>query len=138
MSAVDKVSQFVRFPIESARSEEVDPVIAPAEPAVEIVNRHQLDDRDAEICQFGQFLGRRPPRPGGSERADVHLIDYLAVNPHSLPVSISPTEGGGVDDLRRPFRTFRLIARGGIRKERFSSIEPKGIPGPDCRSGTSR
>ena len=59
--AVDKAAEIVRAAVEAGRREQIDPVIAPAEAAGKIGDRHQLDAGDAERGQLGQLRARPPP-----------------------------------------------------------------------------
>ncbi len=45
---IDEAAQIVRAAVEAGRREQVDAVVAPAELARELGDRHHLDQRDAE------------------------------------------------------------------------------------------
>ena len=52
------------------------PVVPPAGGAVECVDRHHLDQVDAEVGQVVEPLDGRVERPAGRERADVQLVQH--------------------------------------------------------------
>ena len=61
MGAVDEAAEVVGRAVEAGRGEEVDAVVAPAEAAGEVGDRHDLEAGDAEVRQLGQLArGRRP------------------------------------------------------------------------------
>ena len=74
---VDEGAHLVRPAVEPGRREPVHPVIAPAEVAREVGNRHQLNGRDAERPQPVETTGRARPGTLGRERADVQLVENL-------------------------------------------------------------
>ena len=61
---VDEGAQVVRRAIEPRRRIGNDAVVAPAEGAAEFVDRHHLDERDAERLQRVEAIGRRRPGAG--------------------------------------------------------------------------
>ena len=71
---------------------------------------------DASDVELGQVLQRSAIRPLPCERANVHLINHLPLLRHASPFRVGPFERCGIDDLRRPMRSVRLEARGGIRE----------------------
>ncbi len=125
VGAVDEAAKVVGRAIEPRGREQVDAVVAPAEAAGKVGHRHHLEDRDAQRGQLGQLpLGRRPG-PFRRERADVHLVDHLAVAGHAAPGRVGPAEGGRVDDLRRPVRAVRLETRSRIGIGPLVAVETK-------------
>ena len=75
MRGVDEGADVVGHAVEPRRRPEVDAVVAPAEPAGELVQRHDLEERDADVAQQRELLDRRTKGAFGRERADVHLVD---------------------------------------------------------------
>jgi hypothetical protein len=111
MRGIDEAAEIGGRAVKPRGRVEAHAVVAPAELADEVGDRHDLDDGDPEIGEVVE------PRHGGGEgafgrvRADVHLVDHLARQLHALPVPVVPGEGGRVDDARRAVRPGRLIAR---------------------------
>ena len=105
-----KRPQIVRRPVEPRRRVEVDAVVAPAEAAGEIGDGHHLDDRDAEIGERVELGRRSLPRAGRRERADVELVEDLALRSDAAPLRVRPLERRSVHDGRRTVRSIRLIA----------------------------
>jgi hypothetical protein len=130
LELVDVTAGRPRRGVANVRSEEVDRVVTPVvrEAAVaqvlvadEVVDRHQLDRRHAEIAQVGQRGRRHQPRvrptqvlghPGmpRGEALDVHLVDHRLVPRRARSPIIAPGEGGVDDDrLRHAGRTVARI-----------------------------
>ena len=59
---VDEAAEIVGLAVERHRGEQADAVVAPAEAAREIGDRHHFDDRDSHVRQFRQLACARPPR----------------------------------------------------------------------------
>ena len=59
MGAIDEAAQVVGPTVEAGGREEIDAVVAPAEPAREFRDRHHLDQRDP---RRGQFAAAARPR----------------------------------------------------------------------------
>ena len=138
--AIDKAAEIVRPAVEPGRREQIDPVIAPAEAAGEIGDRHQLDAGDAERGQFGQFARSRLPAPLRGEAADMHLVDDQLLARTAAPVLVGPAERAGIDDFRRPVRPFRLKARGRVGEQPVERVGAEAVaqagtrirrPGPE-------
>ena len=124
---IDEGAEVVGRAVEPGRREQVDAVVAPAEPAGEVVHGHDLDDGDAQIGEVRQLAARRCPGPLGREGADVQLVDDLALEPHALPVRVRPRHRRRIDHLRWPVRPLRLVAGGGVGVERLVVVEPEPI-----------
>jgi hypothetical protein len=99
--AVDEGAEVVRPAVQARGGEQVDAVVAPAEVADEIGDRHHLDRGDAGPRELGQLPGGGVPRPPGRERPDVHLVEDLALARQAAPRCVRPAEGPGVDHLGR-------------------------------------
>ena len=97
--AVDERPQVVGMAIEVRRRVRIDPVVAPAEAAVEFGDRHQFDDGDPELRQFLQLGRSSPPRPLLGKRACMKLVQDLAGQRHAGPRAVGPLEGVRIDDL---------------------------------------
>ena len=110
--AIHEGAEVVRPAVEPGRREEVDAVVAPAEVAGEVRDRHHLHDRDASPRQLRQLLAGGVPGAGRREGADVHLVDDLALARDARPLGVRPGEVGRVD---RP-RTARAGPRAGIER----------------------
>ena len=79
----------------AASGQQIDAVVAPAESAGKIGDRHDFEHRDAECGKLRQLVERPPPRCLPGERADVHLVDDLAFEAAAAPAAIGPGEGVG-------------------------------------------
>ena len=101
VGAIDEAAKVVRLAIEPRRREQVHAIVAPAEPAGEFGDRHDLEHSDAQGGQLRQLFRRR--RPGAFRRvgADVHLVQDLAFRFDAMPFAIGPDEARRVDELRR-------------------------------------
>ena len=97
-AASTKRAKVVGRAVQAAWREQIDAVVAPAEPPREIGQRHDLDHGDAEVDEVGQPLDRRPKRANLRERADVQLVDYLTGDLHAAPGAVAPFVAVGVDD----------------------------------------
>ena len=60
-ASVDEAAEVIGPAVEPRRSEEVDPVISPAERAGEIRHRHDFETGDAEIGEGRQLASCRVP-----------------------------------------------------------------------------
>ena len=76
--AVDEPPQIVRPPVGAGGREEIDAVVAPAETAGELGDRHHLDAGDAQRLQPRQLACGRRPGALGREGADVQLVEHLS------------------------------------------------------------
>ena len=65
--------------------------------------------------------------PSRSERADMHLVDDLALQCPAAPCGVRPWERCRVDDAGRAVRAVRLEARCGIGMKIFAVIHPKPV-----------
>src|ERR1041384_7580681 len=108
MGPIDKPAQVVRRPITVIGREEIDAVVAPAEFAGEIRDRHHLYHADASPRQRAQLPGSRGPSPLARESADMHFVNDLAFHLHPRPALIAPAKIPMIDDTRGAVRTARL------------------------------
>lgn len=115
--AVDEDTEVVRRPVQARGREGKDAVVAPAEAACKLADRHDLHDRDAGARQLREPRQRTAPRPSGSERADVELVDDLPFQLGAAPRRGLPHEGIRIHNLRRPDRPLGLKARRRIRDQ---------------------
>ncbi len=109
-----------------AGGEEGDAVVAPAEVAGEVVDRHQLDVRHAERLEVRQPLDRRVERPLGGERADVQLVDQGRRERAGLVFVVGPIEVVVVDDPARPGHAVGLPAGPGVGEVRVV-VDREGV-----------
>ena len=77
MRRVDKAAKVVGRAIEPRRGEQVDAVVAPAELAGKLGDRHHLDQRHAQFGQFRKLRNRGLAGPLRSEGAHVQFVDHL-------------------------------------------------------------
>ena len=124
--AIDEAAEIVRATVEPGRREQIDPVIAPAEAAREIGDRHQLDAGDAECGEFRQFARGRLPAPLRGEGADMHLVDDQLLARAAAPALVGPAERGR--DRRSP------TARAAPPAE--SARPGRAAAAPRCRCGS--
>ena len=85
-------------------------VVAPAAPAREVGQGHQLDGRHAERRQLGQALERRGEAARLGERADMQLVDDRLVPRPAAPAGVAPVVGRGVDDDARAMHVVGIAA----------------------------
>jgi hypothetical protein len=123
MGLVDEAPAIVGRTVESRRRVPGDAVVAPAVVAVEIIDRHHFDERDADLLQMRQFLHRRGPRSFGRERADMEFIDDLPREFHAGPCRVFPFVGVRIDHLRRAMNALRLEARCGVWKHAVVAVD---------------
>ena len=135
MSAVDKAAQVVGPAVEPRRREQIDAVVAPAEAAGEIGDRHHFDAGDAEMFDFGKVFHRGSPCSFRSKLCNMSFVEDNVLRFESAPLFVGPLEGAGSMTWRTVW-PFRLKARGGIRKH--SRIEAELIEEPPARTELSR
>ena len=161
MRAIDEAAQIVRRAVEPRRREQVDAVVAPAELAGELGDRHHLDDRDAESRERRQLLRGRRPRALRREGADVQLVDHLARRRHARasrrrvqgnadgsttaegpcgPSGCDREAGSGEADRRRCAASSdrRPTAGRSILRTSLSPPAPAGTPAGDRRRERAR
>ena len=114
MRAVDEALERVVIAVHVIGREQLHAVVAPVPAARALRHRHDFEHRDAELAQVRELFDRGVERAGRRERADVHLVDHLAVQPRAAPLRVAPFEGAGIDDQRRAVHALRLKARAGI------------------------
>ena len=115
VGAIDEPLQIVGPAVQARGRKQIDAVIAPPEAALELRDRHQLDDRDSRMRELGQLGFGRRKRALARERADMQLVDHLAFERHAAPRIVGPFECPRIDDLRCAVRAVGLEARRRIR-----------------------
>jgi hypothetical protein len=113
---IHESAKVVRRSIHMERSEQIDPVIAPAKSPGEFGDRHDLEDCDSESRELGDMFGGARPVAVQCECPDVHLVHHLAFGRNASPAGVGPREPRRIDDLRRPMRPLGLVSRRRIRK----------------------
>ncbi len=83
------------------------PVVAPAVAAVERVDRHQLDQRHAQLHQVVEPIDGREQRALGGERAHVQLVDDAARQLPTGPQLVGPAVRVRVEGARQPVHPVR-------------------------------
>ncbi len=126
MCRVDEAHQILGPAVEMRRREPVHSVVAPASRARELVDRHHLDNGDAERGQLRQPLDRRRPRSFRGEGAGVQLVEHRLFDDRAPPRGVGPRKAAEVDDLGRAVRALGLKRRGGVR-ERVPAVEPQAV-----------
>ena len=114
MRAVDEVAQVVGAAIEVRWREQADAVVAPAERARELRDRHDLQDRDAERRELVQVrLGGRIVPSG----VNVPMCNSYRTG-HAMTSGASPSSchayAAGSIDFRQAVRALRLRPRGRV------------------------
>ena len=133
---VDEEAEVVRLAVEVGGGEEVDPVIAPAEGAGKLADRHHLDRRDPDPGQVREPGGGGTPGALGREGADVQLVEHLAPAVEAAPAGIAPSVAAGVDHRRGPERPLGLPAGGGIGAGlAIVEAEPVAVAVTEARDG---
>ncbi len=132
--AVDEPAEVVRLAVETGGSEQVDTVVAPAEPPRELGDRHHLQQRDAEIGEAGKPARRRRPGPLAGEGTDVHLVEHLPLPQRPAPAGVAPAVGRRVHHPRGTVRAIRLETRGGVG-EGVAAVEAKAVEVAGGRGG---
>src|SRR5437762_1337457 len=127
MRSIDKSAQIVRRAVEMTRREKIDPVVAPAEFAREICDRHHFNHADAGPRQLAQLAGGGRPGSLGRECADVHFVNDLALQIHARPFLIAPAEIPIIDHAGRAMWSAGLIAGRRIWVEIPALIQPKAV-----------
>ena len=127
---VDESVEAFRSAIRMVGSEEVDPVVAPAAPAGELGDGHQLDDRHPELDEVIEVRHDAVERALVRERAYVQLVDDRACEVDAVPVRVGPAEvrripqpGGTVDAEGLP--------RGPRVGTRIAAVETERVVGAD-------
>ena len=127
MRAVDEAAEIVGPAVEPGRREQIDAVVAPAEPPGEFGHRHDFEAGDAELGESRQFARSRFPASLRGEGADMHLVDDELLARAAAPRPVGPSEVSGIDDFRRSVRPFRLKSRRRVGQCRFAPIETETI-----------
>ena len=136
MRAIDELAQLIRRAVQMRRREQIDAVVAPPEPPLELGDRHQLDHGDTERCQLCDLRSGGRPGAGPGECSGVQLVDHLTAAQDPWPCRIGPPERRRVDNGRRTVRTVGLVS--GCRdRDRASRRHPACID-TDRLDGHSR
>jgi hypothetical protein len=101
-------------------------VVAPVVVTGELVERHQLDVRDAEARQPVELLAGGVQRPGGRERPDVQLVQDRVLERRRGPAVVVPGEARRVDDRRGAVDAVGLPTRRRIG-ERRAAVEADAV-----------
>ena len=96
---IDKRAHVVRCAVEPGRSEKVDAIVAPAEAAREVGDRHHLNHGDAGFGKLREFAPCALPVSLFGKCTDVHFVDDLALGCRSAPALVGPGERVGIDHL---------------------------------------
>ena len=138
VGAVHETTKIVGLAVEPRRRIEVDAVVPPPEASGKIGDGHDLEHGHAQARERGQLAHRCRPRPFARERADVHLIEDLAVARDTAPAPVRPVEAVGIDDARRAVRSLRLEARCRIGQQALLLIEPVAVESAVAQVGHER
>ncbi len=125
----------LRTPVRLVHRPEGDALVAPAVPAGERAERHQLHVGDAQIRQVLQPRRGRVQGALGRERADVQLVEDRARQRPPRPVHPPPV-APVVDDGAQPVRAVRLPPRARVRQHRpvvHREPVPRPVPGLGLR-----
>src|SRR4051794_39697682 len=98
MGGIDKTDETLWPAVRVMWRVQVDAVIAPAAIAAELVDRHQLHVRDAQVDEVVETGDRAVECPFIRKRPDVQLVDDRAGEGWWPEVRIVPLERSGVDD----------------------------------------
>ena len=104
-------------------------VVAPVVHAAHRVDRHQLDEVDAERAQVVEAPERRVERAFGSEGADVELVDHRAAQLPTRPALVVPVVGRGVESSRALVDARRLTPRPRIGSGRVRVVDQVAVVG---------
>ena len=111
VAGVDEALVRRRPAVRLGDGEPVDAVVAPVVRAVEGVDRHQLDQVDADRAQVVELPDRGVEGAVGGERADVQLVDHRARQLPAGPGLVGPGERGRVVGSRALVDARRLAPR---------------------------
>ena len=125
MRAIHERTQIVARSVIVIGREPVHAVVAPAESAGELRDRHNLNYGHAQRDEILDALGRRGVGALGCERSDVELIEDLPLGLYARPRGVRPAKHRRVDDLRCAMRAIWLVAGRGIWK-----AAPRPLPPP--------
>ena len=100
MAGVDETDQTVWAAVGFVHGVPQHAVVAPAVRAGKCVDRHHLDEVDAEIDQVVQLVDGRIESAGRREGADVQLVDHRALHRAAGPVAVRPILRIGLPHLR--------------------------------------
>ena len=102
-------------------------VVAPAVAAAEPVDRHQLDQGDAQLHQVVQSIDGREQRALGGERADVQLVDDAARQLATGPQLVGPAVGGRVEGARQPVHPVRSASSPRVGQHRVAAVDQVAV-----------
>jgi len=126
MRGVDERAEIIRRSVQVRRRVQVHPVVAPAEPARKLGDRHDLDRRHADVGESGEPLDGGGERASARERTDVQLVKDLIGQSHARPAMVSPGERRRIDHYRRAVWALRLKTRRGIGKS-IALVETEAV-----------
>ena len=129
MAGVDEPDQPVGAAVRFVHGVPEHAVVAPAVRAAERVDRHQLDEVDAEIDQIVQLLDRRVEGAVRGERADVQFVDHRALDRAARPVAVGPRVGRRLPQLRALVHAVGLARRAGIGQHLGVVVEHEAVAG---------
>src|SRR5258708_10634543 len=127
MGPINKVTEILWPTVKPSGSKQVNAIVAPTKATGEIRQRHNLQNRDATVSQFGQFSLSGVPSSFFRERANVHFVEHLSFSANAIPMVIGPFEIRGIDYLGRAMRALGLKTRGGVRITLGSSIQAESV-----------
>ena len=110
VAGVDEAAVGVRAAVGLGDREPRDAVVAPVVGAVEGVDRHHLDEVDAEVDEVVEPLDRGVEGAAGGEGADVQLVDHRPGELAPGPAGVLPLVGRHVA-ARQPVHAVGLAAR---------------------------
>ena len=99
---IHEAAQVVGRSVRARRREETDAVVPPIARPRKVGDRHQLDDRHAEVGEIRKLPGHAGERAGTRECTDVQLVDDGVAKRDAAPRLVRPRESPRVDDRRRP------------------------------------
>ena len=127
MCAIDEKAQIVRRAIKMAGGKEIHTVVAPAERAGKIGDRHHFQQRNPVLFQERQLFRGRSPGALGGKRPNVEFVEDLSGQMHPRPSLIAPGESAGIDHHGRSVRTIGLRARSRVGVELLLAVQAKLI-----------
>ena len=102
-------------------------VVAPVVHAAHRVDRHQLDQVDAEGAQVAEPPERRVERPLSGERPDVELVDHRAAQLPTGPGLVVPHVGRGIEGSRALVDARRLTPRPRVGSGRVRVVDQVAV-----------
>ncbi len=131
VGGIDQRLQLVRRAIGAVRGVGQHAVVTPVVSAGEIIDRHQLDRRDAKLLQPRQSLGDTGK---SAHRADMQLIQHGFAPWPPTPIPVPPHITSRIHHHARPVHIIRLKPRGGIgHQHAIRQPIPVARARPACR-----